>query len=119
MMNPLPPPQASSDDLSLVEQIQRVEAEVSRQIVSKRDEAHQAELQAREQAAVRLREAQAEGQHAGQLEYEQIVAQAAQGAQALRESASRESDLLRSEGDQCMESAVQLAIAILTGTPQE
>lgn len=118
-MNTLPPLQAFSTDLSPLEQIQQVEAEVSRRIAAQREDAHRAELRAREQASVLLREAQAQGQCEGQAEYERQVAQATREAQALCEQARAQADHMRRTGDQCMESAVQLALAILTGMTQE
>lgn len=105
----------SVNDLSLLDQIRLVEAEITRKIVAAREMSVQRAANARVEAALLKKQAEEKGEREGQIRYKEIVAKAEEQAQAILSQAHHEADALRRTGEARMEQAVHDALNIVLG----
>lgn len=110
---------AYADGLSPLDQIRLVEAEITRKIVAARDASEHKAADARAQAAVIKKEAEARGIRAGQIRCKETVAKAEEQAQVIVAHANREADDLRQAGQLRMDSAVAQALQIILGVKRD
>ncbi|MBM3124355.1 MAG: hypothetical protein FJZ87_04680 [Chloroflexi bacterium] len=101
------------DDLSVLDKIRLVEAEITRKIVSAREAAEGAIVEARGQAALLKKQAGETGEREGQIRYKQMIAQAEEQAKVITAQAQNEMDNLRRKGQSRMEQAIHMALNIV------
>lgn len=112
-------PIENENELSPLDQIRQVEAEVTRRVAAARVEAESVLAKARTQAAQIKSEARAAGQREGQALYKELVAKAEEEARLLNAQSQSRAVELRRKGYQRMEQAVQLSIQIVVGQEDE
>ena len=105
----------STNELSPLDQIRLVEAEVIRKIVAAREASERSIADARGQAALIKKQAQATGEHKGQVRCKEIVSESEEEAQALIAQAHNQADGLRQKGYTRMELAVQEVLNTVLG----
>lgn len=97
----------STNELSALDQIRLVEAEVTRKIVAARERSERNIADACGQAALIKKQAHAAGEHKGQVHCKEVISEAEEEAQALLVRAHNQADGLRQKGYTRMELAVQ------------
>lgn len=105
----------SANELSPLDQIRLVEAEVTRKIVAAREASDRSIADARGQAALVKKQAHEAGEHKGQIRCKEIVSESEEEAQSLLAQAHSQADDLRQEGYSRMELAVQEALNTVLG----
>lgn len=110
MSEPLP-----ANDLSPLDQIRLVEAEITRRIIAARASSDERLMEARAQGARLKQEAIEAGGKAGLLRYKEIISAAEGQAQMILAQAEREAQNLRRKGDARMEQAITEAVNIVLG----
>ena len=103
------------DELSPLDQIRLVEAEITRKVVAARDASEHKAAAARAQAALIKKEAETQGIREGQIRYKDTVAKAEEQAQVVIAQANHEADDLRQRGKLRMDSAVNEALNVILG----
>lgn len=103
------------NELSPLDQIRLVEAEVARKVVVARDVAEHCAANAHAQAALIKKEAEMQGIREGQICYKETVAKAEEQAQVILAQADRESNDLCQMGRLRMNLAVNEALRIILG----
>ena len=109
------PESFSSVELSPLDQIRLVEAEVTRKIVAAREASERSIADARGQAALIKKQAHDAGERKGQIRGKEIVAEAEEEAQALIVQAHNQAADLHHKGSIRMELAIQEAISTVLG----
>jgi vacuolar-type H+-ATPase subunit H len=101
--------------LSPLDQIRLAEAEVARQIVTAREAAEHAIIEAHAQAARLKKQAHETGIRDGQIRYKQTISNAEEEARTIVEQAHNQADGLRRKGQARMEMAIQEVTSIILG----
>ena len=109
------PESSSSVELSPLDQIRLVEAEITRKIAAGREASARLIAEARVQAARFKKEAREAGNREGQIRYKEIVSKAEEDAQAIMAHAHNQAYDLRRKGQARMETAIQEAISVVLG----
>jgi vacuolar-type H+-ATPase subunit H len=102
-------------NLSPLDQIRQVEAEVTRQIAAAREAADHTISEAGSQVSGLLDEARVSGRHRGQTRYKEIISGAEEEARALVSQAHNQADDLRRKGKRRMTTAVRHAASLVIG----
>lgn len=105
--------------LSPLDQIQQAEAEVARRIAAAREGAEVTLQEARAQMVELQRQARETGRSEGQMQYQEIVSRAEDEARALIARAHRGAEILRRQGESCMDAAVREAVQFIIGRETE
>jgi vacuolar-type H+-ATPase subunit H len=105
----------SLDELSLLDQIRLVEAEITRKIVAEREAALHRMANARLQAAQLRKQACEKGEREGQIRFKETIAKAEEQARVLITQSQHEADTLHRTGQACMEQAVHESLNIVLG----
>jgi phage FluMu protein gp41 len=105
----------SANELSPLDQIRLVEAEITRKIVTAREASERAMAETRAQAALLKKQAHEIGTREGQIRYKQIVSKAEEEARTIITHAHNQAADLRRKGQARMEAALQEAINIVLG----
>jgi vacuolar-type H+-ATPase subunit H len=106
----------SAHELSPLDQIRLVEAEITRKIVAAREASDRSVADARVQAAFIKKQAHEAGEHKGQIRYKEIVSEAEEEAQAIVVHAHNHAADLQRKGYTRMALAVQEAISTVLGS---
>lgn len=106
---------SSSVELSPLDQIRLVEAEITRKIVTAREASERNLMEARAQAALIKKQAHESGEHEGQIRYKGIVSEAEEEAQTIIQHAHNQATDLNQKGSARMELAVQESVRIVLG----
>lgn len=102
-------------DLSPLDQIRLVEAEITRRIIAAREASERALTEARAKAALIKDQAHESGTQQGRLRHKEIVSKAEEEAHVILAQGHRQATVLRHNGDVRMELAVHEAINIVLG----
>ncbi len=102
-------------ELSPLDQIRLVEAEITRKIVTAREESECIIANARTQATLLKKQAYDSGIRAGQIHYKEIISKAEEEARAIVEHAYNRAADLRRKGQASMEAAIQETTSIVLG----
>ena len=105
----------STNELSPLDQIRLVEAEITRKIVAAREASERSIADARGQAALIKKQAHEAGEHKGQVHCKEVISEAEEEAQALLVQAHNQADVLRQKGYTRMELAVQEVLNTVLG----
>jgi vacuolar-type H+-ATPase subunit H len=97
-------------ELSPLDQIRHVEAEVVGKIAAARETVQQTVSEARSQVKELLTDARTEGRHRGQVRYKEIVSGAEEESRAIVAQAHNQANHLRQKGKQNMSAAVRKAV---------
>ena len=106
-------------ELSPLDQVRQVEAEVTRSIAAARDRAEASITEAKNQVKSILEEARQEGRKKGQIRYKEIVLTAEEESKALISQANNEAENLRLKGKQMISNAVYQAVNFVMGMEGE
>lgn len=104
---------------SPLDQIRQAEAEIMRRIAAARRAAEATVQEAQAQVVNLKRQARETGRREGQAEYREIISRAEEEARALVEQARRRAEILRRQGDLCIDDLVCRAVEIVVGQEQE
>ena len=107
---------SSVTELSPLDQIRLAEAEITRKIVTAREQSESAVVETRAQAALLKKQAHESGTRDGQIRSKKIVSKAEEEAHAIVAHAHSLAADLRRSGQFRMNSAIQEAISIILGT---
>lgn len=105
----------SAQELSPLDQIRVVEAEITRKLVAAREASDRSIADARVQAALIKKQAHESGEQKGRIRYKEIVSEAEEEAQAIVVHAHNHAADLRRKGSTHMGAAVQEAIRCVLG----
>ena len=105
----------SANELSPLDQIRLVEAEITRKIVAAREASDRSVADARLQASLVKKQAHESGEHKGQIRYKEIIAEAEDEARTIVAHAHSHAEGLRRKGCARMELAVQEVINTVLG----
>jgi vacuolar-type H+-ATPase subunit H len=105
----------SANELSPLDQIRLVEAEINRKIVAAREASDRSVADARLQASLIKKQAHESGEHKGQIRYKEIVAETEEEAQTIVVLAHNHAEDLRQKGYARMGLAVQEVISTVLG----
>jgi len=105
----------NNNELSPLDQIRQVEAEVIRHIATAREAGEHAVSEARGQVKELLNEANVSGRHRGEKRYQEIVSTAEEEARALVAQALNQAEDLRHKGKRRMTAAVRYAANLVIG----
>ena len=105
----------SGADLSPLDQVRLVEADVTRQVAAAREAAELTVANARRQVKGSLEEARVSGRLRGQTRYKEIVSKAEEEARTLVARAYGQAEDLRRLRHQCMAEAVRYAVSFVIG----
>jgi len=103
------------DELSLLDKIRLVEAEITRKAVAAREASVQRMADARLQAAQIKKQAEEKGEREGQIHFKEIVANAEEQARIIIAQAHHEADALHMVGQHRMQQTVHDALEIVLG----
>ncbi len=111
-------------ELSPLDQIRLVEAEIARKIIAAREASEHAMVEARAQATLLKKQAHESGTRDGQIRFKETVSKAEEEARAIVEHAHNQAADLRQKGQTRIEAAIQEATSIVLGlkgggTPNE
>ncbi len=106
---------SSTNGLSPLDQIRLAETEATRKILAAREASEHSLAEARTQSALIKKQAHESGEHAGQIQYKTIVAEAEDEAQTILLHAHNQSADLHQKGSTRMEQAIQEAVRIVLG----
>ena len=107
--------QTSATELSPLDQIRLVEAEITRKIATAREASEHSAANARAQTALLKKQAHESGNREGQIRYKEIVSKAEEEARTIVAHAHNQAADLRRKGQARMEAALQDAISIVLG----
>lgn len=107
------------DELSFLDQIRLVEADMARQLVVARESAEELLERTRALGEQRKIEARQAGLEAGQALYKNIVTRAADEAQTILAQTQQHADRMRGEASLRMEHAILSAINIVIGREEQ
>jgi vacuolar-type H+-ATPase subunit H len=110
---------ANQNELSPLDKVRMVEAEVTRRLVAARESAEQTVVKASTVAAQRKSEAREAGTHEGEVLFKSIVAKAEEESQAIIAQAHQRATEVRRRGNQRMEKAISIAMQIVVGLEGE
>jgi vacuolar-type H+-ATPase subunit H len=106
-------------ELSPLDQIRQVEAEIARQIASARETGAQIITKTREEAKMIIKDAYATGNREGQKRYKEIVTAAEEEAQTVIAQTQNRAEFLKRRGLQRLESGTRQALHIILGLEDE
>ena len=107
--------QTSAAELSPLDQIRLVEAEITRKIVAAREASERRAADARAQSTLLKKQAHDSGDREGQIRYKEIVSKAEEEARTIVTHAHNQAEELRRKGQARMEAAIQGAIHVVLG----
>ena len=105
----------SAVELSPLDQIRLIEAEITRKTVAARENAEGRFVEARVQAARIKNQAREEGTRAGKVRCKEIVSGAEEEARVITAHAQNQANTLQQKGHSRMEMAVEYAVSIVLG----
>jgi vacuolar-type H+-ATPase subunit H len=105
----------SADELSPLDQIRLVEAEIARKVVAAREASERTVAASHSQAVLLKKQAHESGTGEGQVRYKSIVSQAEEEAHTMVARAHDQAANLRRKGYARMEAAIQEAVDIVLG----
>jgi len=105
-------------ELSPLDQIRQMEAEVTRRIAAAREMAGQRVEDARKKAARMIAQGSEAGLCEGQVRYQEIILEAEEEAKQLVSSARRQAEEVSLRGEQRMQRAVEQVVSIVIGLGQ-
>lgn len=103
----------SASELSPLDQIRLVEAEITRKVAAAREASEHSAANARGQAALIKKQAEEQGERQGQILYKEIIAKTEEQSKEIIAQAQHEADRLRRTGQTRMEQAVHEALRIV------
>jgi vacuolar-type H+-ATPase subunit H len=106
-------------ELSPLDQIRQVEAEITRQIASARETGAQLITKTREEAKTIVKDAHETGDREGQKRYKEIVTAAEEEAQTVIAQTQNRAEFLKRRGLQRLESGTCQALHIILGLEDE
>ena len=106
---------SAADNLSPLDQIRLVEAEITRKTVTARALAAERAAKARDQAELLKKQARETGEKAGLIRYKEIVATAEAHAAMILSQAEHETEELRRKGRSRMDRAFEEAMDVVLG----
>ena len=104
---------------SPLDQIRQAEAEVTRRVAAARQTAEATAQKVQAQAEGIKHHACETGQREGQAQYRETISRAEEDARALVAQAQRRAEILRRQGNLCMDDVVRRAVEIVIGQEQE
>jgi len=104
-----------ADELSPLDQIRLVEAEIMRRVITAREASEHSAADARAQGSLIKKQAEEKGKREGQISYKETIAKAEEQAKVIIAQAEHESEFLRGNGLVRMEQAVNEALGIILG----
>jgi flagellar biosynthesis/type III secretory pathway protein FliH len=105
----------STNELSPLDQIRQVEAEITRRIAAAREASEHSAVNARGQAALLKKQAEEQGGRQGQILYKEVIAKAEEQSKEMIAQAQHEAENLRRTGELRMQQAVCEALCIVLG----
>lgn len=105
----------STDDLSPLDQIRLVEAEITRRVAAAREASEHGAANARVHSAQIKKQAEEQGERAGQIHYKEVIAKAEEQSKEMIAQAQHEAENLRRTGELRMQQAVREALRIVLG----
>ena len=105
-------------DSSPLDQIRQAEAEITRRVAAARQAAEATAQKVQAQAEAIKRHARETGQCEGEAQYREIVSLAKEDAVAVIAQAQRRAEILRCQGDLCIDDIVCHAVEIVVGQEQ-
>ena len=110
---------ATTVDRTPLDQIRRVESEITRWVAAAQRAAEAAVQEAQIQALDLKHQARETGRREGQAQYQEIISKAEDEARALVEQAHHRAKVLRRQGDLWMDDVVRRAVEIVVGLEEE
>jgi vacuolar-type H+-ATPase subunit H len=104
-----------ADELSPLDQIRLVEAEITRKVAAAREASEHNAANARAQSVTLKKQAEEKGEREGQIRYKETIAKSEEQAQLIVAQAQNEADDLHRKGQARMEQAVSEALNIILG----
>ena len=104
---------------SPLDQIRHAEAEVTRRVAAARRAAEATSQKVQAQAEGIKYHACETGQLEGQAQYREIIFRAEEEARALVAQAHSQAEIMRRQGDLCMDDVVRRAVEIVVGLEEE